>query len=263
MTQVRTDTLQRGARSAAARRHRRARRGPRVRLRVDLRPLPPVGRRPGPLAVRVVGARGDRRPHVEHRGRRRRDVPDRAHPPGDPGPGDGDVRPALRRPLHVGRRHRRGAQRAHPRSPLAAGRPALRAARGGGRRRAPAVVGRGDHPPRHRTTRWRTRASTTRRRRRPPIVVSAFGPEAAKLAARIGDGLWTNSGGDVISDWRKAKAVGPGLRPAHPVLGDTTRTTPSRRPTASGPTPACPVSSARTWRRRRCSSRRRRTSRRR
>ena len=53
---------------------------------------------------------------------------------------------------------------------------------------------------------------------------------------------------------------GPGLRPAHPVLGDTTRTTPSRRPTASGPTPACPVSSARIWPRRRCSSRRRRTS---
>ena len=43
----------------------------------------------------------------------------------------------------------------------------------------------------------------------PPIIVSAFGPEAAKLAARIGDGLWTNSGGDVISDWRKAKGSGP------------------------------------------------------
>ncbi len=43
----------------------------------------------------------------------------------------------------------------------------------------------------------------------PPIIVSAFGPEAAKLAARIGDGLWTNSGGDVISDWRDAGGSGP------------------------------------------------------
>jgi G6PDH family F420-dependent oxidoreductase len=43
----------------------------------------------------------------------------------------------------------------------------------------------------------------------PPIIVSAFGQEAAKLAARIGDGLWTGSDGDVISDWKAAGGSGP------------------------------------------------------
>ncbi len=43
-----------------------------------------------------------------------------------------------------------------------------------------------------------------------PIVVSAFGPEAAKIAARCGDGLWTSgSAGEAIENWRTAGGSGP------------------------------------------------------
>ena len=44
----------------------------------------------------------------------------------------------------------------------------------------------------------------------PPIIVSAFGPVAARLAARVGDGLWTNSvDGSTIEEWRAAGGSGP------------------------------------------------------
>jgi G6PDH family F420-dependent oxidoreductase len=44
----------------------------------------------------------------------------------------------------------------------------------------------------------------------PPIIVSAFGPRAAELAARIGDGLWTSgTQGDVVQAWRDAGGSGP------------------------------------------------------
>lgn len=44
----------------------------------------------------------------------------------------------------------------------------------------------------------------------PPIVVSAFGPEAAALAARIGDGLWTTgTKEDVIETFRDEGGSGP------------------------------------------------------
>lgn len=44
----------------------------------------------------------------------------------------------------------------------------------------------------------------------PPIVVSAFGPKAAELAAKIGDGLWTSSiSADTIATWREAGGEGP------------------------------------------------------
>ena len=43
-----------------------------------------------------------------------------------------------------------------------------------------------------------------------PIVVSAFGPQAAELAARVGDGLWTTGGdSDVIDTWKAAGGSGP------------------------------------------------------
>ena len=51
---------------------------------------------------------------VARRGRRG-DVPDHAHPPGGAGPGHGNDGSAAGGPLHLGCRHRRGAQRAHPR----------------------------------------------------------------------------------------------------------------------------------------------------
>jgi coenzyme F420-dependent glucose-6-phosphate dehydrogenase len=44
----------------------------------------------------------------------------------------------------------------------------------------------------------------------PPIVVSAFGPKAAELAGRIGDGLWTTGpSSDIIQTWRDAGGTGP------------------------------------------------------
>ena len=51
----------------------------RVPLDLDLRPLPPVARPPGPLALRVVGHRRHRRHHRPD-GHHGRDVPDHAHP---------------------------------------------------------------------------------------------------------------------------------------------------------------------------------------
>jgi len=42
------------------------------------------------------------------------------------------------------------------------------------------------------------------------VVVSAFGPKAAELAARTGDGLWTTGGAsDTIELWRNAGGSGP------------------------------------------------------
>lgn len=44
----------------------------------------------------------------------------------------------------------------------------------------------------------------------PPIVVSAFGPKAAEVAARTGDGLWLAGPDDeVITTWQSAGGEGP------------------------------------------------------
>ena len=49
----------------------------------------------------------------------------------------------------------------------------------------------------------------TRGERRPPVYVSAFGPDAARVAARLGDGLWTladpESAPDLIDTYRGAR----------------------------------------------------------
>ena len=43
-----------------------------------------------------------------------------------------------------------------------------------------------------------------------PLIVSAFGPEAASLAARRGDGLWiTGTGGEALERWRAEGGSGP------------------------------------------------------
>jgi coenzyme F420-dependent glucose-6-phosphate dehydrogenase len=57
---------------------------------------------------------------------------------------------------------------------------------------------------------FRTKAAYlhTRGERRPPVYVSAFGPEAAKVAGRLGDGVWTMGDpemvGPVIEAYRSA-----------------------------------------------------------
>jgi coenzyme F420-dependent glucose-6-phosphate dehydrogenase len=42
-----------------------------------------------------------------------------------------------------------------------------------------------------------------------PIIVSAFAPQAAKMAAVCGDGLWTGGDADVIATWKEAGGAGP------------------------------------------------------
>jgi G6PDH family F420-dependent oxidoreductase len=42
-----------------------------------------------------------------------------------------------------------------------------------------------------------------------PIVVSAFAPLAAKMAAASGDGLWTGADAEVIATWKQAGGRGP------------------------------------------------------
>jgi coenzyme F420-dependent glucose-6-phosphate dehydrogenase len=57
---------------------------------------------------------------------------------------------------------------------------------------------------------FRTRGAYlhTRGERRPPVYVSAFGPDAARVAGRLGDGLWTladpESAPDLIDAYREA-----------------------------------------------------------
>ncbi len=43
----------------------------------------------------------------------------------------------------------------------------------------------------------------------PPLVVSAFGPKAGRMAAELGDGLWTHADPEVIDAWRDAGGSGP------------------------------------------------------
>ena len=43
----------------------------------------------------------------------------------------------------------------------------------------------------------------------PPIIVSAFGPKAAKVAGRAGDGLWTKPDREVLEAFHKAGGSGP------------------------------------------------------
>ena len=104
-------------------RPRRAGRGARLRLRVDLRPLPPVDRRAGPLR-RSCGRCSVRSPTRTDRIEVGVGVtcPIDAHPPGDPRPGDRHVRAAPRRTASSwGVGTGRSAERAHPRRSLATG----------------------------------------------------------------------------------------------------------------------------------------------
>jgi coenzyme F420-dependent glucose-6-phosphate dehydrogenase len=61
----------------------------------------------------------------------------------------------------------------------------------------------------------------TRGERRPPVYVSAFGPDAAAVAARFGDGLWTladpESAPDLIDAYRSA-CDGAGKEPGEIIL---------------------------------------------
>ena len=72
---------------------------------------------------------------------------------------------------------------------------------------------------------FRTKAAYlhTRGGERPPIYVSAFGPDAAGVAARYGDGLWTladpESAPELIEVYRRQRRRGQGARRDHPPTG--------------------------------------------
>ena len=186
----------------------------RLRLRVDLRPLPPVGRRAGPLAVRVVDPRRHRRAH-------------RAASTSASGS------PA-RRSASIRRSSPRRQRRA-PTCSTAASRGAsgsgealnehilgdrwppadlrLVDARGGRRDRPPALGGRGGRPTGASTTSSRTPGSTTRRRHRCRSSSRRFGRRRPNWRRRIGDGLWVTRPRPRTpsSCWRDAGRHGPGL----------------------------------------------------
>ena len=70
------------------------------------------------------------------------------------------------------------------------------------------------------TTRWRTPGCTRCRSSPPPVMVSAFGPQAAELAARIGDGFVTTSPDkEIVERYRVGRRQRAGLRFAEGVLG--------------------------------------------
>ncbi len=145
---VRLHALGRGVPTRGPRRVRRAGRGHGVRLRLDVGPFPSVDEHPGTQPVRVVrprrGVAGDR----PHRRGDRRHLSDRACAPGGARAGDGNAVAAARRAVLLGRRNRRGTQRAHPRATLAAARDPARDARGSGRRHPQVVDRRHRRPPR-------------------------------------------------------------------------------------------------------------------
>ena len=91
---------------------RDAGRGGGLRVRADLRPLPPVDRPAGAEPLRLGSPRGDRRRRPSGSDRHRRDVPDDPYPPGDRRAGGGDHRSDAARPVLPRRRHRREPQRA-------------------------------------------------------------------------------------------------------------------------------------------------------
>ena len=102
----------------------------RLRVRADLRPLPPVDRPPGPEPVRLERPRRDRQRDGATRHRHRRDVPDDADPSGDHRPGRRHDRGPDARAVLPRRRDRRAPQRAHPRAtPGPSGRRAPRCSR--------------------------------------------------------------------------------------------------------------------------------------
>ena len=89
-----------------------------------------------------------------------------------------------------------------------------------------------------------------------PVVVSAFGPKAAEVAAGEGDGIWmTSPQPDVLKAFAKAKGSRTADRPAHRLLGAHRRGGAGHRVAASGPTRRCPGSSPRISRHPRTSSR--------
>ena len=228
---------------------------------VDLRPLPPVGRRAGPLAVRLVDARRDRRPHVARSTspsaspvrssastRRSWPTPPPPSPTSSPGRFSWGVGTGEALNEHI------LGDRWPPR------RPAPGATRRGGRRHPPAVDRRQVDP----------RGAPLHGRERPPLRPAEHDIPIDRVGLRPGRG---RGGGphrrravdlrgvaDIVETWRGAGGTGPVYAQVTLCWAGQRRGGDRDGASGSGPTPACRVSSARTCRRRRTSSRRPRSS---
>ena len=111
---------------------RDVRRGRRLRLRRDERPLLPVAGGAGTLRLRLDDARRHRAGDRPDRPDDVRDLPDHALPPGGRGAEGRDRADPVRRPVHPRAGRGREPQRARHRPRLAAGERSPRDARGGG-----------------------------------------------------------------------------------------------------------------------------------
>ncbi len=210
-----------------------------LRLRLHLRPLPPLGERPGPQPVRVVGAGGDR-----------------GHGPNGSGSGVGVTCPIMRiHPAVV-------AHATATTSLLFEGRFFFGV--GSGEALNEHILGDRWPPPGVRLDMLEEAVDVIRAlwtgetvdhrgahyevenarlfdppAEPPPIVVSAFGPKAIDLAARIGDGYWGHApepGADrALPRGRRHRAD---ATPRSTCAGPRTRSPPARLSTRSGPTAA-------------------------
>ena len=81
----------------------------------------------------------------------------------------------------------------------------------------------------------------------PPVLVSALGPKAVSLAARIGDGyISTSPDSEALDSY--LEQGGKGLKQGGmKVCWASTKRPPARPPTSCGPTPCCPGSCPRSW----------------
>ena len=208
VSQVRTHPVERGARPRPSARDRPTGRGERLRLRVDLRPLPSVGRRSRPLA-RSCGRCSARSPSA----RRRIGVavgvtcPIMRIHPAILAQATATTVASPRWTIHLGRRHRGGAQRAHPRRQLAA---APDRASTCSRRRIDVIrrLWTGDevYLPRGALHRRERPPLRPRRPSRSPWSSPASATRPAEFAARIGDGCCGPPRGasDTIDTWKAA-----------------------------------------------------------
>ena len=259
MVELRIHAVERGARPADLVEHAAARRGARLRLR---RRSPTTTTRGSsaqghsPFVWSVLGAIAAATERIEVGVGVTCPIM-RIHP-AVLAQADGDDLAAVRGPVLLRRRHRRGAERAHPRAPVAAARGPPGDARGGRRGHPRAVDRRDRRPPRARYYEVENaRALRPAASRAPPIIVSAFGPEGRR---RSPAGSATATGAhspqaELLDAFENAGGTGPRYAQLNLCWAEDEADARARPCTRSGRTPASPGSSRRTCPRGRTSSR--------
>ena len=150
----------------------------------------------------------------------RRDLPVGAVPPGDHRPGGGHHGPGLRRPVHAGRR-RRASGSTSTSSAAASPASAMRHERFREALEIIRLLWRGGY----RSYEGKHLQLEDARvfdlpDELPVIAVAASGPESARIAAELGDGLFaTEPDGDLVSSWHEPGRQRTRLRRDAPGLG--------------------------------------------